>query len=455
MFFRKITTRKNGREYVYVKLIENYRQEGKVKQRVIANFGSMENLSSERINYLIASLRKLHNEVKQPANVEVPVRLSSKVNEIKGVIDRYNIRELMVPLLGSKMYQIAESILIKTIMAGEARKPVHEVCKGLGLVDSTSLQFYNTIKRIGHDDLKDAFLKHRLFITNENESIHNPIAIHVFKSQFEGHSFDVDTTNNVYLPENYCKNIYLLMAIDFRGNLLDFEYAEDKKELSELICSLIHRFRKNMYEQIIVLDEEDCINSSADYILAKRIMESPEQLPDNNNGVNIIRYSQISNSKIKEIKAKLAKVAAGLENIKADVLLGKLLKESGVRKKAEQIIKSNQSEELVSYTFNESTQTFNYEINEELLMQKKISKQNELWAITNLDSVMTRSFNEIHLKTNQLYQITDQLNIPPINLYVDYHYSPEIISGHIQLEIIKSQVQSALDETVQGGDDVN
>lgn len=45
MFLSKVTTRKKGKDYVYVKLIENFREDGKVKQRVLANYGSVENLS--------------------------------------------------------------------------------------------------------------------------------------------------------------------------------------------------------------------------------------------------------------------------------------------------------------------------------------------------------------------------------------------------------------------------
>jgi|GEM_PF-905843 len=59
MFFRKITCRSNGKEYAYVKLIENYREGGKVKQRVVANLGNIDNLTPERVEGLVAGLRKI------------------------------------------------------------------------------------------------------------------------------------------------------------------------------------------------------------------------------------------------------------------------------------------------------------------------------------------------------------------------------------------------------------
>ncbi len=59
MFFRKITTQSNGKTYTYVKLIENYRKGNKVKQRVIANLGNIEDLSPSRVKNLITSLSKV------------------------------------------------------------------------------------------------------------------------------------------------------------------------------------------------------------------------------------------------------------------------------------------------------------------------------------------------------------------------------------------------------------
>ncbi|MFZ5650000.1 MAG: IS1634 family transposase [Bacillota bacterium] len=59
MFFRKVIARSNGKEYAYLKLIENYREGGKVKQRVIANLGNLENLTPEKVEGLISGLRKI------------------------------------------------------------------------------------------------------------------------------------------------------------------------------------------------------------------------------------------------------------------------------------------------------------------------------------------------------------------------------------------------------------
>ncbi len=70
MFFRKITSRSNGKEYTYLKLIENYREGDKVKQRVVANLGSMDKLTPEKVNGLIAGLSKICGIARQSNNLE-------------------------------------------------------------------------------------------------------------------------------------------------------------------------------------------------------------------------------------------------------------------------------------------------------------------------------------------------------------------------------------------------
>jgi hypothetical protein len=76
LFFRKVVTRRHGRAYTYLKLIENYREDGKIKQRVIANLGNIERFSPERVQALIAGLARIYdgamleNEVTEAAQFD-------------------------------------------------------------------------------------------------------------------------------------------------------------------------------------------------------------------------------------------------------------------------------------------------------------------------------------------------------------------------------------------------
>jgi len=462
MFFRKITTKKNGKEYVYVKLIENYRQDGRVKQRVVANFGSMESLSPDRIRYLIASLRKLHKEIETQSHEtgHLP-KLASNVEEVRKFLSGSQIKETLMRTLDQQgQYELTEALIIKSVVDGEVNQPVHEVCKQMGLIDATSLQFYNALKKLGQDEVKVPLMKTRLPTCTGDKNLHNTIYIHLLPSLFEGVSYEVDVPGSTYLPQNYVKQITILLACDANSVPIDFEYVEDRKRIPGQINRLVTRLKEQQNRQVVVMDSESCLTGQpTNYLVAHPVPEMPKVSTQGNEVqkdkifFNAVQYVQKSEVKVKEIKANLAKVSAGMETIKADILLGKLTKESAVRKRAETVIKSNRCEDMVSYGFNEATQDFNYHIREEVVKEKTQSALTTTWVIERSNLMENLEFPKIiHTKTNQFSVITDELKIPPINMYADYHYSPEIISGHIQLQIIKSQVITAMKEPGQGGE---
>jgi hypothetical protein len=68
MFFRKIVRKCNGKEYVYLKLIKTYREGGKVKHKVIANLGNINNLTPETVLGLINGLANIYGLQHQYVN---------------------------------------------------------------------------------------------------------------------------------------------------------------------------------------------------------------------------------------------------------------------------------------------------------------------------------------------------------------------------------------------------
>lgn len=453
MFFRKITTKKNGKEYVYVKLIENYRQDGKVKQRVIANFGSVENLSSDRINYLIASLKKLHNEIQtQTGDVKITTNTTSTINYIRSVLRQSPVNQAIQEIYGQKDYQFIEALLIKSIAAPDTNQPIQEVCKNLGLIEGTSLNYYNTLRRLGEDSNRITLVKSGLQFCLGNENIHKPIVIYILKSTFEGNSFDYDLTGNMFLTQNFQKPITLLLACSLEGVPLDYQYTENSREVAKELALFISRIKGMFKGKMVILDDNNHLPTTLQGCPIARPIPENTTIPDHTRHFNVINYKQVSQGKVKELKAKLAKVSAGLENLKADILLGKLTKENQVRKKADNVIKSNQCDDLVVYSYEETTHTFLYEVDQAVLKEKQESVVITPWMIKEPgEDILLAELKDVQMKTDQFELLTDQLKIPPINIYVDYHYSPEIISGHIQLEILKNQILSAMNNPSRGG----
>lgn len=466
MFFRKITTRKNGKEYVYIKLIENYRANGKVKQRVVANFGSIENLSPNRINGLILSLKKLYKEVEAQDQKNFDFNeLTSQIPSLKELLSKTRImQELRNVIVQEPVVQILDALIIKSMVAPEVKTPIHEVCRQMGLAEANSIQFYNALRRLGEESARIAFIKARLPDAQESGIIHKPVYIHMVNSVLQGNSFHVDVAGSLYSPQNYRKKFTLLLACDEDNNPFDFEIVKDNNELSAKIKQLVNRLTHYLTGDVIILDGKDSLDeSSVPYPVAYHTREIPKEaallLLSQGRAVyegkvffNTIKLEQKNEAEIKEIKANLAKVSAGLENIRADILLGKLNKEAQVRKRADAVIKANNCQDLVAYQFNEAGQTFVYQIKEEILKEKTQSTVKTTWTLAGEKLKQVQLINNVNIKTDRFHVITDQLNIPPVNMFADFHYSAEIISGHVSLEIIKKQIAMVTKIPQQGGE---
>lgn len=455
MFFRKITTRKNGKEYVYVKLIENYRSNGRIKQRVVANFGSLENLSPQRISDLINSLQRLYQDIEQKQdNKPVVEDLLEQSAETIKTIRNCPMLEPLKQLFSATQYQILEAIIIKSLIAPELNRPIQELCQQLGLVDASSIEFYNVLKKLGETEFRPLLDKVWLTGPGAKEEDYKVIYIHPINGIFKGATFLSDPTGNPYATENYQKEYVLWLAYNSQGVPLDFTRVEEMGQLKGQLNRLVQRLEDLLDCQVVVMDADGILTDiDVPYpvaSLAKGLTRGVN--PNQYYSFQAIQIEPENEVKIKEIKANLAKVSAGLENIKADILLGKLTKENVIKKRAEAVIRTNGCQEMVSFFYNDTNKTLNYYIKDDVVEEKTKSLVTSQWVVPKEKFKDNINLPQVTIKNDRFRNITDQLNIPPINLYADFHYSREIISGHIALEIIKNQITMVANIPRQGGD---
>ena len=80
MFPRIITTNQNGRKYRYLVLVEDYRQDGKVKQRKVYSFGAITNPDTKTaVDSLLYKLRRYSS-----GNLFKPEELSTQDAQLFG-----------------------------------------------------------------------------------------------------------------------------------------------------------------------------------------------------------------------------------------------------------------------------------------------------------------------------------------------------------------------------------
>lgn len=124
MFFRKITSRSNGKEYTYLKLIENYREGDKVKQRVVANLGSLENLTPEKVHGLIAGLSRICGVSRQSAYLEAKKVLRyGEVLAIHKIWEMLRVAPAIERAIPNRKYDLNVALLVELMAINQVIKP--------------------------------------------------------------------------------------------------------------------------------------------------------------------------------------------------------------------------------------------------------------------------------------------------------------------------------------------
>lgn len=130
MFFRKVTSKSNGKEYTYLKLIENYREGNKVKQRVIANFGSLDKLTPDKVNGLITGLSKICGVSNYTSKLETKKILRyGEVLAIHKVWELLGVESVINKVTGSGSLaddSIDVALLVELMTINQIMKPQHK-----------------------------------------------------------------------------------------------------------------------------------------------------------------------------------------------------------------------------------------------------------------------------------------------------------------------------------------
>jgi len=128
MFFRKVTSKSNGKEYTYLKLIENYREGNKVKQRVIANLGSLDKLTPDKVNGLITGLSKICGLPGQANRLEAQKTLRyGEVLAIHKVWELLDVERIINEVAGLEQEDgINVPLLVELMAINQIIQPLHK-----------------------------------------------------------------------------------------------------------------------------------------------------------------------------------------------------------------------------------------------------------------------------------------------------------------------------------------
>lgn len=193
MFFRKVTTKSGGKEYTYLKLIENFREGNKVKQRVIANLGNLENMTPEKVQSLIMGLSKICGLEAQYGN-HLTNKLVLNFGDVLSVNKIWDILNLDLHLKycekageSNNFSQLVKLMVLNQMIKNHQRLPLNLWCKKLYIPELRDKEIYeedynNTLQKL--ISIKDELETHILKELKEQVLINTEIVFcHLLRGQ--------------------------------------------------------------------------------------------------------------------------------------------------------------------------------------------------------------------------------------------------------------------------------
>ncbi|MGQ9532183.1 MAG: hypothetical protein ACUVTQ_05175 [Desulfotomaculales bacterium] len=463
MFFRKVTTRRGGKEYVYLKLIETYRQAGKVKQRVIANFGNIDRLTPEKITALIQGLTRLHEgagafpEVPLPAPEGDPVALRAAW-QCLGLAP--TIREAWPdPAAPFDPALATELMVLYLALSPAGPQPVDRGCRELGLAGAEGplkpVDFYRTLEFLPQLKMQIACHLLRTLVPPGEPGRELPWLIRVLPSTFKGYAWGLSSHGYTYQIRPYTIPLDLALLVDPRGLPLDFAVAVNRPLAREDLVALIGVLRGQCGTVPLVVADgysaepppvpegerwalrvplENLPRSLVDAMLE----ESPEDFRVRTVGRRgeiyvVCHHPGIGEALNSSLDQRLAAARAQLEHIRRDIARRRLRRPSTVTERVKKTLQSHECGNFVDWTYDEDARQLTFRVREDVVARHKM--QNRLLAFrTNLDREGVPGFLQSYLNSRDLQEhlgsISDCTKLPVLYPYAEYHHSENVIAGH-------------------------
>lgn len=265
MFIRVI----NSKNHKYIKVVENYREDGKVKQKVIANLGKLEDISEREAENIASKLllltksKKAVDKEKSTPSIEELDRYNYGYVVYKRLWDRFKLDEILDKLVEDKEIEYDFKSVVFSMVIDRLLKPKSK----LALVENKEDYFYiNDELQLNHiyrslDILSKNKLNIEEALFNRNKTLFNISTDIVF---YDVTTFYYESKNENDLKKfGYSKDgkfgdvqVVMGLMIDKNGLPIGYELFSgntfDSKTMVKVLDNLKRKF--NIDKVIIVAD---------------------------------------------------------------------------------------------------------------------------------------------------------------------------------------------------------
>jgi len=485
VFFRKVTTRRGDKEYVYLKLIETYRQAGKVKQRVIANFGNIERLTPERITALIQGLARLHEGADACPEVPLPAPEGDAVAlraawESLGLAPE--IRKAWPDPAAPFDPALATELMVLHLALNPAGpQPVDRSCRELGLAGAQGplkpVDFYRTLEFLSQLKMQIACHLFRTLVTPGEPGGELPWLVRVLPSTFKGYECGLSSHGYTYQIRPHTIPLTLALLVDPRGRPLDFAVAVNRPLTREDLAGLIRFLRGQCGAVPLVVadgrsadpppvpEEEKWALRVAPENLPRSLVdamleENPQDFRVRSGGRRgetyvVYHHPGLGETLNSTLDERLAAVRGQLEHVQKDIARRRLRRPATVADRVRNTLQRYECGAFIDWAYDEDARQLTFRVREDAVARHKM--QNRLLAFrTNLDREDVAGFLQSYLNSQELEEhfgsMSDCTKLPVLYPYAEYHHSEDVIAGHALVYFLAYLLRRLVAKGGKGGD---
>ncbi len=485
MFFRRIVTKRNGKEYTYLKLIESYRENGKVKQRVIANLGNIDHIDPEKVNTLITSLNKL-------ADPDMPeLDLSRKtypmqeqrhprmqITNLDKLWQKLGMSDFLSRTLDEKKYgsmpRLIKTMVFQKLLFPQENRPIALSYKNISLPELHNCS-------LGENDFYQATiclakyqeqLENHLFVTLHRQ-LNKSSFLYVtsLQGEYVGYKCDVNSTGTAYQVQPHHQPLQLLVTavppgIPINCSIKNSPFATE--DISANQQNLAKRLGINLcmvsgdsnhlpllppnFPSIKSLPPEEfgiIPVSSADLwqdrdaftvdntLWVKDIAKSKKRY--------IICHDLRANTKSDQALEKtLTQAVRDLDKIRSSVRQQRLRREKTITNQIIKTLKKHECENYFNYRLNLKKQDIHINRNEEVIQKLKTLNRTTVLE-TNLKDLpaleIINAYKQWGTIKNYLQLITDSVKIPIVHPLIDTPQCKDYIIGQALINLISCTLE--------------
>lgn len=472
MFFRKVTTRRGDKEYIYLKLIENYREGGKVRQRVIANLGNIERLAPDKVEALIAGLSRLcpPGTALPSFKIDLPSATErASVEPLQRVWCRLGLDEALARLEGDKTPKVEEfgslieAAVIAHVLHPEDTRPLSVRCADLNLrpLGGEEVPGIAFFKAFCHLAAIVPALERHILKRIRADSEPPSLFIHPIVGEFVGNECGITTAGTAYQIRPYRRPLPMALIVHPDGLPIGCRLLSGDLT-PEHVCALRHQYRETCGGDAFILFEEDLFGGAAPAVPNSIVALPPERYarapftatdPWAGNGtihrgrwIKTVEFEGqryiLSHNVEPEapsdqaIESGLAQAAQDLDQLRAVVRQKKLTREKTIRQRAQDVLKRHGCEQFIEFDYEPAKSDFRYSRREEVIKKEKMLRRTrvlrtdlhgptgtEIAAAYDACTNLASGFRVVH----------DMTRLPVVYPYADHQHSEAFIQGQLEV----------------------